>query len=75
MLCTLDEAEEGKVFLHKPISSREITQLEPITDSVFRARYIGNTTVAVKFFKPYFIGFEWSRFRREVAILRFITAS
>eukprot|EP01127_Copromyxa_protea_P015556 TRINITY_DN4488_c0_g1_i2.p1 TRINITY_DN4488_c0_g1~~TRINITY_DN4488_c0_g1_i2.p1 ORF type:complete len:1740 (+),score=308.01 TRINITY_DN4488_c0_g1_i2:97-5220(+) len=73
MLCTLDEAEEGKVFLHRPITSRELTQLEPITDSVFRARYnngSGPAAVAVKFFKPYHIGFEWSRFRREVAILR-----
>lgn len=73
MLNTLDEAEEGKIFLHRPITSREITQLEPITDSVFRARYNGSNgtmIVAVKFFKPYFIGFEWSRFRREVAILR-----
>jgi hypothetical protein len=69
MLCTLDEAEEAQVYLHRHISGREITQLEPITDSVYRARY-NNALVAVKFFKPYFIGFEWSRFRREVAILR-----
>jgi len=65
----LDEAEKGDVVLHKHVSAREISALEPIADSVFRGRYT-NQPVAVKYFKPYFIGFEWSRFRREVAILR-----
>eukprot|EP01126_Amoeba_proteus_P052467 TRINITY_DN6337_c0_g1_i11.p1 TRINITY_DN6337_c0_g1~~TRINITY_DN6337_c0_g1_i11.p1 ORF type:complete len:490 (+),score=90.83 TRINITY_DN6337_c0_g1_i11:483-1952(+) len=64
----LEEAEEGKVSLHKHISVSDIRQSEPITDSVFRARWC-NSVVAVKYFKPYFIGFEWSRFRREVALL------
>lgn len=29
--------------------------------------------VAVKYFKPYYIGFEWERFRREVAILAYVS--
>lgn len=38
-------------------------------DSVYKARY-QNNVVAIKYFRPYFIGFEWSRLRTEVAILR-----
>jgi len=71
--CVLAEAEQGNVILHKQINQRELSNMEPIShDSVFRARY-GNQQVAVKFFKTYFIGFEWNRFRREVAILAMCT--
>eukprot|EP01125_Pyxidicula_operculata_P010873 TRINITY_DN356_c4_g1_i1.p1 TRINITY_DN356_c4_g1~~TRINITY_DN356_c4_g1_i1.p1 ORF type:complete len:1793 (-),score=294.68 TRINITY_DN356_c4_g1_i1:47-4723(-) len=66
--CVLSEAEQGEVTLHKQINTREISNTEAIVGNVFRARY-SNQVVAVKYFKPYFIGFEWSRLRREVAIL------
>uniref|UniRef100_A0A6B2LIN1 Protein kinase domain-containing protein n=1 Tax=Arcella intermedia TaxID=1963864 RepID=A0A6B2LIN1_9EUKA len=55
--------------MHRHITVRDLSNLEPLShDTVYRGRY-GNMIVAVKFFRPYFIGFEWSRFRREVAIL------
>jgi len=67
--CVLSEAEQGELSLHKHMTQRELSNLEPLShDNVFKGKY-GNMQVAVKFFKPYFIGFEWSRFRREVAIL------
>jgi len=65
----LSEAEQGELILHRHISIKDISNLEPLAqDTVFKGK-LGNIAVAVKFVKPYFIGFEWSRFRREVAIL------
>lgn len=66
--CVLSEAEQGEVILHKHIQHRELVNIEVKADSVHKAKY-GHQVVAVKYFKPYFLGFEWPRFRREVAIL------
>jgi len=66
--CVLSEAEQGDVILHKYIQPRELVNMELKADSVHKAKY-GNQVVAVKYFKPYYLGFEWPRFRREVAIL------
>jgi len=64
----LSEAEQGDVILHKHVQHRDLVNIEIKADSVHKAKY-GHQIVAVKYFKPYFLGFEWPRFRREVAIL------
>ena len=69
----LEEAEQGDVILHRHISSRDLSYLEPIAhESVFRGKF-DHQLVAVKFFKTYLIGFQWNRFRREVAILAYVS--
>eukprot|EP01129_Flabellula_baltica_P009859 TRINITY_DN40_c0_g3_i1.p1 TRINITY_DN40_c0_g3~~TRINITY_DN40_c0_g3_i1.p1 ORF type:complete len:1626 (-),score=289.42 TRINITY_DN40_c0_g3_i1:781-5658(-) len=69
IIAVLDEAEAGNIILHKSIFQSNLSSLEPFVGSdVHKARLWGNR-VAVKYFKPYYIGFQWSRFRREAAIL------
>jgi len=66
--CALKIFEEDFPFYEK-IGLRSVENLELFSNSIYTAK-LKDHPVTVKFFKPYLIGFKWTKFRRELAILR-----